>query len=109
MCLCVFFVFCAVFSYLLVMFFFIRVPEKEFIKAYKSHPRLKTKVNNFNRQPNSNTEEDFVAIRPEWTTVDRILACRYDSLKLLYIHMHGHAKFVFLLFLFDLSLYEPKF
>ncbi|XP_044463556.1 CHD3-type chromatin-remodeling factor PICKLE-like isoform X3 [Mangifera indica] len=55
------------------------VPEKEFIKAYKSHPRLKTKVNNFNRQPNSNTEEDFVAIRPEWTTVDRILACRGDE------------------------------
>ncbi|KAJ0029973.1 hypothetical protein Pint_12488 [Pistacia integerrima] len=55
------------------------VPEKEFLKAFKSHPRLKTKVNNFNRQSNSNTEEDFVAIRPEWTTVDRILACRGDD------------------------------
>ncbi|KAL9338729.1 hypothetical protein Peur_067744 [Populus x canadensis] len=54
------------------------VPEKEFLKAFKSNPRLKTKVNNFNRQMalNNNSEDDFVAIRPEWTTVDRILACR---------------------------------
>uniref|UniRef100_A0A6N2KIW4 CHD3-type chromatin-remodeling factor PICKLE n=1 Tax=Salix viminalis TaxID=40686 RepID=A0A6N2KIW4_SALVM len=54
------------------------VPEKEFLKAFKSNPRLKTKVNNFNRQmaSNNNSEDDFVAIRPEWTTVDRILACR---------------------------------
>lgn len=55
-----------------------RVPEKEFLKAYKLHPRLKTKVNNFHRQMSSmtNSEEDYVAIRSEWTTVDRILACR---------------------------------
>ncbi|KAA8518154.1 hypothetical protein F0562_015628 [Nyssa sinensis] len=54
------------------------VPEKEFLKAYKANPRLKTKVNNFHRQMSSmkNSEDDFVAIRPEWTTVDRILACR---------------------------------
>ncbi|XP_054798276.1 CHD3-type chromatin-remodeling factor PICKLE isoform X2 [Prosopis cineraria] len=54
------------------------VSEKEFLKAFKSHPRLKTKVNNFHRQmASTNTsEEDFVAIRPEWTMVDRILACR---------------------------------
>ncbi|KAL6345794.1 hypothetical protein AAG906_017546 [Vitis piasezkii] len=54
------------------------VPEKEFIKAFKTHPRLKTKVNNFNRQmaSNNNSDEDFVAVRPEWTTVDRIIACR---------------------------------
>ncbi|PSS01091.1 CHD3-type chromatin-remodeling factor PICKLE like [Actinidia chinensis var. chinensis] len=57
------------------------VPEKEFIKAYKEHPRLRTKVNNFHRQMSSvnNSEDDFVAIRPEWTTVDRILACRGDD------------------------------
>ncbi|KAI4337260.1 hypothetical protein L6164_015699 [Bauhinia variegata] len=57
------------------------VPEKEFLKAFKTHPRLKTKVNNFNRQMASvnTSEEDFVAIRPEWTTVDRILACRGDG------------------------------
>ncbi|KAK6927610.1 SNF2, N-terminal, partial [Dillenia turbinata] len=54
------------------------VPEKEFLKAFKAHPRLKTKVNNFHRQMAStnNSEDDFVAIRPEWTTVDRIIACR---------------------------------
>ncbi|KAL7165996.1 hypothetical protein ACSBR2_036791 [Camellia fascicularis] len=54
------------------------VPEKEFLKAYKAHPRLRTKVNNFQRQMSSinNSEDEFVAIRPEWTTVDRILACR---------------------------------
>ncbi|PON99206.1 histone H3-K9 methyltransferase [Trema orientale] len=54
------------------------VPEKEFNKAFKTNPRLRTKVNNFHRQmaSNNNSEDDFVAIRPEWTTVDRILACR---------------------------------
>ncbi|KAK4600631.1 hypothetical protein RGQ29_010329 [Quercus rubra] len=54
------------------------VPEKEFLKAFKTNPRLKTKVNNFHRQmaSSNNSEEDFVAIRPEWTTVDRVLACR---------------------------------
>ncbi|PNX84084.1 CHD3-type chromatin-remodeling factor pickle-like protein, partial [Trifolium pratense] len=57
------------------------VPEKEFLKAFKNHPRLKTKVNNFHRQmASSNTsDEDFVAIRPEWTTVDRIIACRISG------------------------------
>ena len=55
-----------------------RVPEKEFLKAFKTNPRLRTKVNNFNRQmaSNNNSEEDFVALRPEWTTVDRIIARR---------------------------------
>ncbi|KAL8154275.1 hypothetical protein V2J09_012035 [Rumex salicifolius] len=58
-----------------------RLPEEEFIKAYKSLPRLKTKVNNFHRQMDSvnNSIDDFIAIRPEWTTVDRILACRGDD------------------------------
>ncbi|GAY44313.1 hypothetical protein CUMW_081240, partial [Citrus unshiu] len=58
-----------------------QVPEKEFLKAFKSNPRLRTKVNNFHRQmsSNNNAEEDFVAIRPEWTTVDRILACRGED------------------------------
>lgn len=66
-----------------------RVPEKEFLKAFKSNPRLRTKVNNFHRQmaSNNNSEDDFVAIRPEWTTVDRILACRLSHLKPLpYMH-----------------------
>ncbi|XP_059290027.1 CHD3-type chromatin-remodeling factor PICKLE-like [Lycium ferocissimum] len=57
------------------------VPEKEFVKAYKAYPRLKTKVNNFHRQMSSmtNSEDEYVAIRPEWTTVDRILARRGDG------------------------------
>ncbi|XVF35658.1 hypothetical protein REPUB_Repub18cG0165100 [Reevesia pubescens] len=57
------------------------VPEKEFLKAFKSNPRLRNKVNNFQRQmaSNNSSEDDFVAIRPEWTTVDRILACRGDD------------------------------
>ncbi|GKV03180.1 hypothetical protein SLEP1_g15531 [Rubroshorea leprosula] len=57
------------------------VPEKEFHKAFKSNPRLKTKVNNFHRQmaSNNSSEDDFVAIRSEWTTVDRILACRGEE------------------------------
>ena len=61
------------------LFLIFRVPEKEFIRAFKTHPRLKTKVNNFHKQmaSNNNAEEDYVAIRPEWTTVDRILACRF--------------------------------
>ncbi|XP_052209681.1 CHD3-type chromatin-remodeling factor PICKLE-like [Diospyros lotus] len=54
------------------------VPENLFLKAYKTLPRLRTKVNNFHRQMASinNSEDEVVAIRPEWTTVDRILACR---------------------------------
>ncbi|KAK6927613.1 Zinc finger, PHD-finger, partial [Dillenia turbinata] len=58
--------------------YLIKVPEKEFLKAFKTHPHLKTKVNNFHRQMASanNSEDDFVAIRPEWTTVDRIVAFR---------------------------------
>ncbi|VFQ60712.1 unnamed protein product [Cuscuta campestris] len=56
------------------------VPEKEFVKAYKSCPRLKTKVNNFHRQMSSISDrEEYVAIRPEWTTVDRIIACRGEG------------------------------
>ncbi|KAK7383460.1 hypothetical protein VNO78_29139 [Psophocarpus tetragonolobus] len=54
------------------------IPEEQFLKAFKNHPGLKTKVNNFHRHIASANEpdEDFVAIRPEWTMVDRILACR---------------------------------
>ncbi|KAK4769193.1 hypothetical protein SAY86_027343 [Trapa natans] len=60
------------------------VPEKEFVKAFKSNPRLRTKVNNFHKQmaSNNNSEDDNVAIRPEWTMVDRIIASRtYDDEK----------------------------
>ncbi|KAL0323654.1 UNVERIFIED_CONTAM: CHD3-type chromatin-remodeling factor PICKLE [Sesamum calycinum] len=54
------------------------VPEMEFVKAYKSNPRLRTKVNNFHKQASSsnNSEDENVPIRPDWTTVDRVIACR---------------------------------
>ncbi|GJX05844.1 hypothetical protein Tco_0193776 [Tanacetum coccineum] len=57
------------------------VPEKEFIEAYKELPRLRTKVNNFrkNMYVGNNAEDDFVAIRPEYTMVHRLLACRQDD------------------------------
>lgn len=57
------------------------VPEKEFLKASKTHPRLKTRLNNFHKQMESmdNSEDDWVAIRPEWTTVDRIIASRNNG------------------------------
>ncbi|KAF9614280.1 hypothetical protein IFM89_017081 [Coptis chinensis] len=55
------------------------VPEKEFLKAFKANPRLRTKINNFHKQAANNSEDEFVAVRPEWTTVDRILASREDG------------------------------
>ncbi|XP_073223963.1 CHD3-type chromatin-remodeling factor PICKLE isoform X2 [Cicer arietinum] len=57
------------------------VPEEEFLKAFKNNPRIKTKLNNFHRQmaPVRKMEEDFAAIRPEWTMVDRILDCRGED------------------------------
>ena len=59
--------------------FLFRVPEEEFLKAFKLNHHFKTKVNNFHRQMAKvrKPDEDFVAIRPEWTTVHRILACRF--------------------------------
>ncbi|KAK2398961.1 protein CHROMATIN REMODELING [Trifolium repens] len=57
------------------------VLEEEFLKAFKYNTGLKTKVNNFHHQltPDKKLDEDFVAIRPEWTMVDRIIACRGDG------------------------------
>ncbi|KAH6757889.1 chromatin remodeling factor CHD3 [Perilla frutescens var. hirtella] len=54
------------------------VPEKDFVRAYKSNPRLRTKVNNFHKQASSsnNADDENVPIRQEWTLVDRIIACR---------------------------------
>ncbi|GAU17724.1 hypothetical protein TSUD_07860 [Trifolium subterraneum] len=59
----------------------LEVLEEEFLKAFKYNPGLKTKVNNFHRQLTEvrKLDGDFVAIRPEWTTVDRIIACRGDN------------------------------
>lgn len=56
----------------------IRVPEKEFLKAAKTHPRLKSRLSTFHKQMETlnKSDDDWVAIRPEWTTVDRVLASR---------------------------------
>ncbi|VAI83540.1 unnamed protein product [Triticum turgidum subsp. durum] len=57
------------------------VSEDEYFEAAKIHPRLKTRLNNFNRQFESTdkSDDDYVPIRPEWTTVDRVLASRKNS------------------------------
>ncbi|KAG2609908.1 hypothetical protein PVAP13_4KG075700 [Panicum virgatum] len=57
------------------------VSEKEYLEAAKIHPRLKTRLNNFRKQMDSveKSADDFIAIRPEWTTVDRILSSRKSS------------------------------
>ncbi|MQL75940.1 hypothetical protein Taro_008326 [Colocasia esculenta] len=54
------------------------VAEKDFIKAFKEFPRLKTKVNNFKRQMDlvNNSEDEWIPVRSEWTTVDRVIASR---------------------------------
>ncbi|PIN15480.1 Chromodomain-helicase DNA-binding protein [Handroanthus impetiginosus] len=54
------------------------VPEAEFVKAYATNPRLNTKVKNFNKQAASadTAEDEHEPIQPEWTHVDRIIACR---------------------------------
>ncbi|CAH2077310.1 unnamed protein product [Thlaspi arvense] len=57
------------------------VLEQDLQKAYKSSHHLKTRVNKFHEKMDSiiNNGEDFIAIRPEWTTVDRILASRGEE------------------------------
>lgn len=61
------------------------MPEYEFKKAYKFISGLETMVNQFYSTMESlgNDRYDFVAIPPEWTTVDRILSCRLSDLKYL--------------------------
>lgn len=51
-------------------------------------------------ESNNNADEDFVAIRPEWTTVDRILACRYGS-RNIWQYLRSKWKLFFLLCHFD--------
>jgi chromodomain-helicase-DNA-binding protein 4 len=55
------------------------VSESEYLETAKIYPRLKTRLNNFHKQMDSTdkSDDDYSAIRPEWTTVDRILATRY--------------------------------
>ncbi|KAL5785967.1 hypothetical protein ACOSQ2_008359 [Xanthoceras sorbifolium] len=88
------------------------VPEKEFLKAFKSNPRLKTKVNNFHRQmeSNNNADEDFVAIRPEWTTIDRILACRGEDDEKEYLVKYKELSYdeCYWEFESDISAFQPE-
>ncbi|KAL4022127.1 hypothetical protein IC575_015850 [Cucumis melo] len=88
------------------------VPEKDFIKAFKTHPRLKTKVNNFHKQmsSNNNAEEDYVAIRPEWTTVDRILACRGNDEEKEYLVKYKELSYdeCYWEFESDISAFQPE-
>ncbi|TYI72123.1 hypothetical protein E1A91_D07G037500v1 [Gossypium mustelinum] len=88
------------------------VPEKEFLKAFKSNPRLRTKVNNFHRQMASknSSEDDFVAIRPEWTTVDRILACRGDEDEKEYLVKYKELSYdeCYWEFESDISAFQPE-
>uniref|UniRef100_A0A0E0DXZ4 DNA helicase n=1 Tax=Oryza meridionalis TaxID=40149 RepID=A0A0E0DXZ4_9ORYZ len=57
------------------------VSESEYLETAKIYPRLKTRLNNFHKQMDSTdkSDDDYSAIRPEWTTVDRILATRKSS------------------------------
>lgn len=54
------------------------VAEDEFRKAFKTRPQLKSRLNNFKAKMESmnSSEDEFIAIRPEWTTVDRVIASR---------------------------------
>uniref|UniRef100_A0A2C9UD31 CHD3-type chromatin-remodeling factor PICKLE n=1 Tax=Manihot esculenta TaxID=3983 RepID=A0A2C9UD31_MANES len=88
------------------------VPEKEFLKAFKSNSHLRTKVNNFHRQTasNNNSDDDFVAIRPEWTTVDRILACRGDEDEKEYLVKYKELSYdeCYWEFESDISAFQPE-
>ncbi|XP_013591527.1 PREDICTED: CHD3-type chromatin-remodeling factor PICKLE [Brassica oleracea var. oleracea] len=57
------------------------VAEEEFQKAYKFIRRLRSRVIKFHStmESMSNSGDDFVAIHPEWTIVDRIIDCRGES------------------------------
>ncbi|KAL0833750.1 hypothetical protein Bca101_085639 [Brassica carinata] len=57
------------------------VAEEEFQKAYKFIRRLRSRVIKFHStmESMSNSGDDFVAIHPEWTTVDRIIDCRLSD------------------------------
>ncbi|CAA7041549.1 unnamed protein product [Microthlaspi erraticum] len=54
------------------------VPEKVFEKAYKSIRLLRKRVTKFHEKMEiiRNNGGEHVAIRPEWTTVNRIIDCR---------------------------------
>ena len=61
---------------------FVRVSEVELERAVKMYSGLKMKLNNFRRQLesikglNNALEDDWEPIRPEWTTVEKVLDSR---------------------------------
>ncbi|KAK4755859.1 hypothetical protein SAY87_009616 [Trapa incisa] len=67
------------------------VLEEEFVKASKTNFRLRAKLNSFHKKTSLNDRggsedgEQVVALRPEWTTVDRVIACRVQD---------GHKEFL---------------
>ncbi|KAL3680801.1 hypothetical protein R1sor_023757 [Riccia sorocarpa] len=60
------------------------VKQEELEKAMKTFPGIRMKLNHFQRQLEaakkmSTSDEDRISIRPEWTTVDRILDSRQNG------------------------------
>ena len=70
-----------------------RVPAQEFQKAYKFNPRLVFRVIRFHSAMESMSKngDDFVAIHPEWTTVDRVIDCRLSDGTLFFLFIHGNS------------------
>lgn len=86
--------------------YLIRVPEHEFEKAYKSLRDLETMVNQFHSTMESlgNKVYDFVAIPPEWTTVDRIISFRLSDENLLsFVYSWRFSKSVCLFLVFAID------
>jgi hypothetical protein len=61
-----------------------RVMANDVEKGMKSFPGLRMKLNYFHKQLEAakrwNADEERVPVRPEWTTVDRILDTRFSLL-----------------------------
>lgn len=67
-----------------LLHFFPRIPEVELEKSLKMYSGLKMKLNNFRRQLDSMKglnaiEDEWMPIRSEWTTVEKVLDSRYHS------------------------------
>ncbi|XP_059076148.1 CHD3-type chromatin-remodeling factor PICKLE isoform X1 [Cryptomeria japonica] len=54
------------------------ISQEDFERAFKSYPQLKTRLNNFHRQLDSvnASNDDWMPLRSEWVTVDRVINCR---------------------------------
>jgi chromodomain-helicase-DNA-binding protein 4 len=68
----------------LTLSLFDRVTVEDLERGMKTFPGLRMKLTHFHKMldasKNWNTpDEDRLAIRPEWTTVDRVLDMRFDA------------------------------